>query len=437
MPKARRFAMHARASTDKDLLPRLSQQERLFSNLDGSMKHEAGSLYGSVALIAGTTVGAGILALPYTTQDSGFIPSSASLFGTYVFSIVTGLLLAEANVNLMCELGKGGVSITSISRTTLGTAGERATTVIYIALHYALLVAYTAKSGELLQQIFGGSLDAPVTVYSVGFCGLLAALCYGLRPAQLDKANTGLLGAVFVSFAGLVWAVSGQVRAENLLHTNWSAVSQTLPVLSLAFVYQNVVPVVCSRLEGDLGKIRTAIIGGLSIPLLMFIVWNGAILGSIDQAPGSGQRVDPLSLLTQSSGPAGLLIQVFSLFAIATSYIGFVLGLTDFLADLLKLPSGQQQQKAPYALTVIPPFILAALFPQIFFKALDFAGTYGVLTLFGLVPAASVWSQRYNNNNRLAAFRAVPGGKPVLLAVGLSAGGIIVNQFFSSILGSH
>ena len=53
MPKARRLAMHARASTDDDLLPRLSQQERLFSNLDDSMKHETGSLYGSVTLIAG------------------------------------------------------------------------------------------------------------------------------------------------------------------------------------------------------------------------------------------------------------------------------------------------------------------------------------------------------------------------------------------------
>lgn len=61
--------------------------------------------------------------------------------------------------------------------------------------------ADTAKSGELLQQIFGGSLEAPVTVYSVGFCGLLAAMCYGLRPAQLDKANAGLLAAVFLSFA--------------------------------------------------------------------------------------------------------------------------------------------------------------------------------------------------------------------------------------------
>ncbi len=56
-------------------------------------------------------MGAGILALPYTTQDSGFIPSSASLFGTYIFSIVTGLLLAEANVNLMCELGKVGLLV--------------------------------------------------------------------------------------------------------------------------------------------------------------------------------------------------------------------------------------------------------------------------------------------------------------------------------------
>jgi amino acid permease len=30
-------------------------------------------------------------------------------------------------------------------------------------------------------------------------------------------------------------------------------------------------------------------------------------------------------------------MQVFSLFAIATSYIGFVLGLSDFFADLLKV----------------------------------------------------------------------------------------------------
>lgn len=30
------------------------------------------------------------------------------------------------------------------------------------------------------------------------------------------------------------------------------------------------------------------------------------------------------------------VVQVFSLLAVATSYIGFVLGLTDFLADMMK-----------------------------------------------------------------------------------------------------
>ena len=48
---------------------------------------------------------------------------------------------------------------------------------------------------------------------------------------------------------GLLWAVAGQVHPENLFQSNWEAVPQTLPVLSLAFVYQNVVPVICSRLE--------------------------------------------------------------------------------------------------------------------------------------------------------------------------------------------
>ena len=55
MPKARRFVpMYAKASTDEDILPRLSQQRRLFSNLDRSMKHEKGSVFGATTLIAGT-----------------------------------------------------------------------------------------------------------------------------------------------------------------------------------------------------------------------------------------------------------------------------------------------------------------------------------------------------------------------------------------------
>lgn len=48
---------------------------------------------------------------------------------------------------------------------------------------------------------------------------------------------------------------------------------------------------------------------------------------------------------------------------------------------MLKLPSGENSPQ-PYLLTLIPPLILSLLDPEIFFKALDFAGTYGGKYLF-------------------------------------------------------
>ena len=47
----------------------------------------------------------------------------------------------QVNINTMCELGSGGVSLTSMARRTLGVAGTRAASATYLFLHYALLVA--------------------------------------------------------------------------------------------------------------------------------------------------------------------------------------------------------------------------------------------------------------------------------------------------------
>ncbi|KAJ8450573.1 hypothetical protein Cgig2_020210 [Carnegiea gigantea] len=88
------------------------ESERLFSNLNqATLKREPGSLSSSIFLVAGTTVGAGILAIPAVTQASGFLASAVACIGCWIFMVVTGLLIAEVNVNTMCELGSGGVSL--------------------------------------------------------------------------------------------------------------------------------------------------------------------------------------------------------------------------------------------------------------------------------------------------------------------------------------
>lgn len=53
-----------------------SQTGRLFSNVDPSeLTHRPGTVFASATLVAGTTVGAGILALPYSTQVGTGNPS--------------------------------------------------------------------------------------------------------------------------------------------------------------------------------------------------------------------------------------------------------------------------------------------------------------------------------------------------------------------------
>lgn len=70
----------------------LKPDSRLFSNLelDGDkLSHQPGSVLGSTALIAGTTVGAGILALPAVTLPSGVVPSTALLIAVWLYAVST------------------------------------------------------------------------------------------------------------------------------------------------------------------------------------------------------------------------------------------------------------------------------------------------------------------------------------------------------------
>ncbi|XP_058080003.1 uncharacterized protein LOC131228173 isoform X1 [Magnolia sinica] len=368
------------------------QFERLFSNLNqATLKREPGSLSSAIFLVAGTTVGAGILAIPAVTQEAGFLASSITCILCWMYMVVTGLLIAEVNVNTMCELGSGGVSLVSMAERTLGKVGVQVACWSYIFIHYALLVAYVARSSEILTNFLGIPLWESATLFSLVFGGI----CYFGSQRLIGAVNGLLVLGIVASFTALVGVACGDLQWSSLLKANYEAVPLSIPIIALSFVYQNVVPVLCTNLEGDLSKVRTAIVLGTAVPLVLFLTWDAVILGTISNLnPSGGKVADPLELLRSSNGIVGPIVEVFSFLAIATSYIGFVLGLSDFLSDLLKLPSGQSKP-LPYLLSLFPPLLLALLDPEIFFKALDFAGTYGVLVLFGILPAAMSWSERY------------------------------------------
>ena len=54
---------------------------------------------------------------------------------------------------------------------------------------------------------------------------------------------------VVASFLALLARAAGGADPDALAAADWAAVPATLPTIALAFVYQNVVPVIASSLE--------------------------------------------------------------------------------------------------------------------------------------------------------------------------------------------
>jgi hypothetical protein len=100
--------------------------------------HAAGSVIGATALVAGTTVGAGMLAIPASTIHAGFVPSTVALTIAWGYMCVSGLLLAELILNRIARTGRPGIGLLDLMKDGLDMPWSRVGTYTYFFLHYAV-----------------------------------------------------------------------------------------------------------------------------------------------------------------------------------------------------------------------------------------------------------------------------------------------------------
>ena len=126
------------------------------------------------------------------------------------------------------------------------------------------------------------------------------------------------------------WLVDG-IEPHTRLRTHTNNFHHQHPQQQ-ALVFHNIVPVISYRLKGDAAQIRTAIVAGSGVPLILFLVWNAVVLGSVSPAVlNAAGGMDPLALLRRGGGNGedgglGTLISAFSEAAVITSFTGFVYG---------------------------------------------------------------------------------------------------------------
>lgn len=366
-------------------------------------------------LIAGTSIGGGMLALPVQLSLGGFVPSVVIYLFCWALMACTGLLFLEISLWI-----KGESNIISMARKTLGPIGQAVAWVLYLFLFYSLTLSYISGCGALMSQFFPGSL--PQVLGPLLFVLLFAPFVfYGAR--AVGRINELFMVGLGVCYFLFVFYGVPHINVELLKGGSWSLAIIGLPVAFTAFAYQGTVPTLIHYLDHDPKDARIAIIAGSSIPFFAYVVWQALILGIVPvHGPGGlaealineDNAVHPLRYFVESQH-LHIIGQFFAFFAMTTSFFGVTLGLFDFLADGLNIKKTAKGKTILSLLVFLPPLAISYFYPKIFLTALGYAGGFGCAALLGLLPILMVWSGRYRMN--LTSTYSLVGGKPLLLAL--------------------
>lgn len=400
------------------------------NNMATNSNHtKAKSVLGGAFLIAGTSVGAGMLGLPVKMASVGFSNSIWVFIGIWLVMTFTALLMLEVSLWL-----KGETNFISMANATLGSVGKNIAWLTYLFFLYSLMAAYTAGGTTMLLQSLhlDWHIFSPVFSHLVLFILPFVALVFA-GAKWVDFANRGFMLGLILAYASLVFVMSPDLGIlKDVAQTKPSTMILALPLLVTSFGFHLLIPTLKTYLHEDVSKLRKAIILGSAMPLIIYITWEFVICSVIPLSGTNGL----LAMQQQQANPAESLITAiqhhhplvassvacFTFFALASSFVGVGLGLFDFFSDGLNIPKDNIGKMILILLTFVPPVIFTLVYPTGFLLALSYAGVFAAILLV-IYPVLMAWKGR--NCAPFVEQYQVWGGK-VALAFALLFGVVVV-----------
>ncbi len=386
---------------------------------------------GGAFLVAGTSIGAGMLALPVVSAEGGFFFAILVYLVCYLIMSATGLLYLEIALDMRKDS-----NIISMANTYLGRYGKVFSWIIYLFLFYCLSVAYISGGGAFFKSLAGKylSIEEATLIFAIFF----AAFVY-IGALAVDRLNILLVIGLAISYFLFIFFGIEHVNLSNLLHFNSKAAVFSFPVILVSFGYQGIIPTLTYYMKKDYKKIRLAIVLGTSIAFLVYLIWEFLILGIIPLEGKFGlqqallQNLDAIQPLKYYTNIKGIYFigQSFSFFAITTSFLGVSLGLFDFIADGFNIPKKGIKKVLVALITFLPPIVITLINPNLFLIALNYAGGIGGALLLIFLPTIMVYSKRYIKKEK--THPQLFGGKSVLFLICIFVVFILFIEIFQEI----
>lgn len=356
---------------------------------------------GSTLLVAGTMIGAGMLAMPLTSAGIGFGFTLVLLLGLWALLTFSALLFVE-----LYQTAESDAGIGTLAEQYFGKAGRIVATAVLVIFLYALIAAYVSGGGSLLKDLLPESFGDKVSI-------LLFTVIFGsfiiIGTHSVDKINRVLFFVMLAVFAIVLILMLPEIKFDNLMATpiDNALIISASPVFFTAFGFHGSIPSLNKYLGGNVKALRFSILVGSAITLFAYILWQLSTHGLLTQN-------EFLQILKEDATLNGLVkatfaitgsnviasaVKLFSTLALITSFLGVGLGLLECIEDLLKRSFNVTAGRISLGLlTFIPPLVFALFYPEGFILALGYAGQ--MFAFYAVVlPVSLVWKARRTHTN--------------------------------------
>lgn len=376
-------------------------------------------ILGSALMIAGTTIGAGMLAMPLTSAGIGFGATLALLVGLWALLTYTGLLFMEVYQTAKAQ----DVGVATLAEQYFGLTGRFLATFSLLVLLYALLAAYITGGGSLLSGVLPDFGESTQKIGIILFTLILGAfVVVGIQ--GVDGLTRVLFIGKIVAFVFVILMMLPKAQLENLTAVpldNLLIVS-AVPIFFTSFGFHVIMGSINHYLNAEMKKIRAAILIGTLIPLVAYVLWQLATHGVLSQGefvqllqqdPTLNGLVKATSQITGST-VLGEMVRIFSALALITSFLGVAMGIFEGVGDLLKRVNLPNNRLILTPLTFVPPLVFALFYPNGFIAALGYAGL--LFAFYGLIlPIGLAWKARQQHPN--LPYRVAGGNIGLLIAL--------------------
>ena len=236
---------------------------------------------GSTLLVAGTMIGAGMLAMPLTSAGIGLTATVFLLIGLWAVLTFTALLFVELYQTADSDAGIG-----TLAAQYFGKAGRIISTAVLIVFLYALIAAYVNGGGSLLMDLLPAMGDKDtmnkiaVLVFTIFFGSFIV-----IGTHSVDKINRVLFFVMIATFILVLALMLPNIKFDNLMAMpiDNALIISASPVFFTAFGFHGSIPSLNKYLDGNVKSLRIAILVGSGITLFAYFLWQLSTHGLLSQ----------------------------------------------------------------------------------------------------------------------------------------------------------